>query len=445
MQSFRFLILQLFVFISITATAQNLEISDISEASRDLYARTHPRRDSNNELCAVLKIQVASVKNLSFVGNIVGDTEYTPGEYIVYVPANTKRMNIEQNGVKVCTVDFERVGIEIESQKTYKLVLVRPVRKEVVFAISPNDAKIEVNNQVISQENGTATFYGDVNKLYNYRITKVGYEDVEGSFLLSEKDQTKIIMNTLQEKTYDVRFESNVASADIYIDNEQVPSQENVFLTKGIHHLRATADKYYDLDKDILVSEDMAPVQLFLERMKRNGDVSSKPRLRFNFYVNAGLLVEPDIVSSKEGISEFTEDDKLGTYYGIGFNYEKFGSRFFSTTFGVEYQYNSYSEEEQISTLDFPIIFNSVVPLGKFNRNSFNIGLGPVLGFAWDDSSDSGDSMEDSETWFSVGGRFSLRLIFSHIILGADINYATPNVSDIDFALGANATIGWRF
>lgn len=278
---------------------------------------------------------------------------------------------------------------------------------------------------------------------YDIHISMQGYSPTTEHVSISEGKTSSVSVTLSSDKQVNISTDLN--SDVIYIDNVKVGSspyigrlpigQHRVYAMRNVVKSEVALLEVTDSNEDVinlkLDFNDISKYNDYQVRTKQNRDISIKPRSRYNLYLSAGINKNANTI-----------DERSSLVFGI--NYEKFGSRFFSTSFGVEYQSIMCCEEyDYVGMLDFPIVFNYVIPLSKSNRNSFNIGLGPVLGFAWDDSDET--SNEDSKNWFSAGGRFSLRLIFNHIILGADYDYTTPNVSDIDLTFGAKATIGWRF
>lgn len=281
---------------------------------------------------------------------------------------------------------------------------------------------------------------------YDIHISKKGYSPTTEHVSISE-GKTSFVSVTLDTLSSDkqVNISTDLNSDVIYIDNVKVGSspyigrlpigQHLVYAMRNVMKSEVALLEITDSNEEVinlkLDFNDISKYNDYQDRTNKNRNISSEPQSRSNLYLSAGFNKNANTIDERTSLV-------------LGYNYENFVSRFFSYSLGVEFQYITCCEEyDYVGMLDFPLVFNYVIPLSKSNRNSFNIGLGPVLGFAWDASDDT--SKEDSKTWFSAGGRFSLRLIFNHIILGADIDYTTPNVSDIDLTFGAKATIGWRF
>lgn len=124
---FRRLFSAFFLLFSLTANAHSQNAQDkeikvkyIEASPQDLEARTHPREDNNGVKCALIKVIVPSVKGMVFKGWVMGNVEYQPGEYRVYVPVGTKKISFQHENYPSGEIRF---NIPIESQCVYKVVL----------------------------------------------------------------------------------------------------------------------------------------------------------------------------------------------------------------------------------------------------------------------------------------------------------------------------------
>lgn len=68
-----------------TCIAQSLVVKNFEELTHDLSARTNTRIDEEGNHCALIRINVPTIKSLVFDNTVVGEAQYLPGEYIVYV------------------------------------------------------------------------------------------------------------------------------------------------------------------------------------------------------------------------------------------------------------------------------------------------------------------------------------------------------------------------
>lgn len=117
------ILLILSLFSGFSAVAQTYYVENVVELQTDLSARTSPRKDANGKDCALLKINVPSVKGMQF-SESVGDIRYSPGEIEVYVPEGTQRVEFSvQNAKTKSAISFSEYGIHVHGKSVYKIVL----------------------------------------------------------------------------------------------------------------------------------------------------------------------------------------------------------------------------------------------------------------------------------------------------------------------------------
>lgn len=111
-----------FFVLSSVSFAQNYEIREVVELQNDLTARIKNVEDSNGNACALVRINVPSVNGIHFGSSIVGDPEYMPGEYNVFIPDGAKELILDVNGNRY-EINFPKYNINIEGKKCYRVVL----------------------------------------------------------------------------------------------------------------------------------------------------------------------------------------------------------------------------------------------------------------------------------------------------------------------------------
>ena len=118
-------IILLFMWLlSVQLHAQEVKVKSFEKLERDLIARTQERLDLNDEPCAVVRVTVPRVKELTFEGNIIGDVIYTPGEAIVYLADLSKSLVIKSENFGTLNYQFpERVRKQVAYRLSLQLVL----------------------------------------------------------------------------------------------------------------------------------------------------------------------------------------------------------------------------------------------------------------------------------------------------------------------------------
>ena len=133
--------------------AQEMTVMSFNSLPQDLSARTHPRTDLNGDPCALIKVQIPELNNINFEGWVI-DQKYTPGEYLVYVPANTKKIIVKHPNFLPLEYVFPE---KIEGKVTYKMVIQLPktINEKKIVHIKTNvlRAKLIFNGEEYLTEN----------------------------------------------------------------------------------------------------------------------------------------------------------------------------------------------------------------------------------------------------------------------------------------------------
>ena len=116
----KYLLLLFSFVIVVSADCQEIKVKLMEYLHNDLAARTHPRPDANGVNCALIRVVVPAVKGMKFDGWVVGDYEYQPGEYQVYVPEGAKKIKFRHENYAPGEIVF---NMPIESQCVYKAEL----------------------------------------------------------------------------------------------------------------------------------------------------------------------------------------------------------------------------------------------------------------------------------------------------------------------------------
>ncbi len=127
-----------FGVLSNISLAQNNVIREVVELQNDLTARIKNVEDDNGNNCALVRVNVPSVKDVVFETSIVGEPVCLPGEYNIYVSEKTKNLTIIVDDIKYI-VDFSKYDICLEGKKCYRVVFTKE---------SPN--KESLSNTVIN-------------------------------------------------------------------------------------------------------------------------------------------------------------------------------------------------------------------------------------------------------------------------------------------------------
>lgn len=118
-----FAIISLIVILLNVANAQRLTVESM-QAMFEPMTVDMQRRDFNNEICALVKVQIP-LSGVGFEGNVVGDSQFKINEYWVYLTPGSKFLQVKCPGYYPLKIDFRKLGLDgVQSKTIYELVLV---------------------------------------------------------------------------------------------------------------------------------------------------------------------------------------------------------------------------------------------------------------------------------------------------------------------------------
>ena len=442
-----FLLLVGMILIQTFAFAQKVTIKDVKFASSDITASKYERKDADGKICAVVKVQIPTVTGIQF-SNKVGNVQHSSGEYLVYVSPGIKTLTISDDKATLCEVDFEKAGIEISSKCTYQVVLTQEQALNKVFKIEPVTAVLSVNGQQVSLgEDGVGSVECEVGKMYNYTISASGYETIEDAFMISPEDESVEPINvTLEQKMALVKFQTNLNNVEVLLNDESwgvVDNGQQIELPVGTWNVRLVADKYDDWMSKVIVTEQSNIVNASL---KKSEDVSKKLRPRTSLYLGGGFAFP------LESRTDMNKENVKGYPAKLGLDFEMYMKRWLTFRIGLEAMVlcgnDIQIDDKTPFIMDVPLIFSMNAPLGKFNRNHFSIGLGPVIGLAslLDNQENNTSSSDKDENYLLLGGRLEARFSLNHFILGVNVDYLNAEkVIGGDGIIAPMVSLGYKF
>lgn len=211
--------------------AQDISVKSFQALPMDMTASSleGKRIDQNNEVAALIKI-VTSQTGFTFEAGALGivDSKQETGEVWVWVPRGSRKITIKHQQLGV--LREYRYPIEIQSERTYEMVLVTGtvetiVKEEVrmqylTFQVTPPNATLEVNDELWSLDaDGIATKYVDFGT-YTYRVRAADYFPDAGRVVVDDPDNTKVVPVTLKPNRAEVTLKVD-ADAEIWVNNEK--------------------------------------------------------------------------------------------------------------------------------------------------------------------------------------------------------------------------------
>ena len=210
-----------------SAIAQKLTVESFKLAGSDLTAQTQPRKDLNDRNCAVVKVQfVGELVNIE--GNVIMPLVKRNNETWVYMPQNTRQMNVITKNFLPLMVTFADYGIEcLESNRTYVLTLLGGSQQQaqqsqtLTIKYMPTNATVLVDNKMVKGTNGVARTTLPVGQ-HSFVVACDGYESEEGMVKLKASAPSNIQITLTKEA---VAIQQSIVSQPIVAQQpmEQTP------------------------------------------------------------------------------------------------------------------------------------------------------------------------------------------------------------------------------
>lgn len=260
--------------------AQELKVMDCYVVPNDKSALENPRKDSNDNLCALLRIKTDNIKGLKFTNpnQYVGNVEYKDGVYMVYIPTMLYKLSFGHEDYQPGIIDMSEFGYKknITGGKTYEIIIETPKNTAtgnfVSFKISPYVAgcKVVFDGEVKElPANGLIDFPCSPG-IYRYRIEANMYESETGTVTVTSGAVP--INKVLRPSTIAVNVSCNT-KATIYIDNVNYGSTGIVNLPQGMHNIRIVAPGYIDYEETLQITPSTENLQFVLNKNKKQVDV----------------------------------------------------------------------------------------------------------------------------------------------------------------------------
>lgn len=216
----RILVTFLLMVCVLMAQAQNISVSSFRLLETDLTANTAGtiEKDQNGETAALIKV-VTTQTGFIFDGGALGivKTVPKPSEIWVYVPRGLKKITISHPQLGILRDYY--LNIPIEAARTYEMVLVagevQTIVKQartsqyVVFQLTPPDAVVELDGDLLKTEGGMASKMMKFGT-YNYRVQAPDYLLEAGSVTIDDPENKKIV---------NISLKPNFAKVNINVDN----------------------------------------------------------------------------------------------------------------------------------------------------------------------------------------------------------------------------------
>ena len=263
--------------------SQELQVKSFSLSATDISAQTQPRKDLNDEPCALIKVQLVG-DILDVEGNVIKPLVKKGNETWAYMTHGSQQMKVLTKDYLPIMVDFSNYGIsQVEKNKTYVLVLTKPVGGAepvdaggnfYALSVQPKNAMLTIDG-VLQPSSSDGEYsamlpYGT----HTYKVDAGGYISKSGSFTVSSGDMTPISVSLLSAMA-SVSIICPTPAVSLYVDKKAVGSAPwSGSLKEGMHLLEARKSGYRSQQKTIQLAQQQKLDVTFGELVAIQGNLS---------------------------------------------------------------------------------------------------------------------------------------------------------------------------
>ena len=222
------------IILCLGTSAQELKVKSFSLSATDISAQTQPRKDLNDEPCALIKVQLVG-DILDVEGNVIKPLVKKGNETWVYMTHGSQQMKVLTKDYLPIMVNFSNFGInQVEKNKTYVLILSKPGGgveavmqqcQSLIIKYSPSTATVLVDNKMVRGSKGVARTTLPVGQ-HSYIVACDGYESEEGMVKLKASAPSNLQI-TLMKESVGVGIVNQQQSENQQSSNTYVASSSN--------------------------------------------------------------------------------------------------------------------------------------------------------------------------------------------------------------------------
>lgn len=317
MKSLRKVLLFICFCLAQFVVAQNINVASFKLLENDLTANTTGtmEHDQNGEPAALIKV-VTTQQGFVFDGGMTGivKVKQEVGEVWVYVPHGIKRITVKHPQLGVLRDYY--FPIAVEKAKTYEMVLstgrvetivTHAVNKQfVVFNVTPTDAVVELNDEMLSVDSEGYATKGVAYGTYNYRVSCANYHTEAGQVTVNADGKAEVNVTLLPNFGWiKLTGETDINGADVYIDNERVGKLPFVSdkLKSGTHRVKIVKNMYKTYEQQVTV-RDNETSELNIEMVPNFSEVTLTTDAESEIWIDG----------EKRGIGKWNGRLELGDY-----------------------------------------------------------------------------------------------------------------------------------
>ncbi|MCI6822799.1 MAG: SUMF1/EgtB/PvdO family nonheme iron enzyme [Bacteroidales bacterium] len=266
----RFLAFTFWLCLISLAQAQNISVASFVLDPNDLTANLEGTTvyDQNGQKCALIRIQTTQ-KGFSFdVGALgvqkVDDTKV--GEIWLYVPEGVKRLTMRHPQLgsllnypfPIAIVGSKTYVMQLTTANVHTVVEEAVTQQYVVFRVSPPEAIVEFDGDIIDLNEGVGTKFKSFGT-YGYTAQATLYHPQTGQVTVNDPDKKHEVKIDLRPAFgyIEVPAEGKLAGAKVFIDNAYkgtVPFRSER-LASGNHQVRLVRQMYSPVSENVAVKD----------------------------------------------------------------------------------------------------------------------------------------------------------------------------------------------
>ena len=311
-------IVLLLVLLSVSTVSAQISVASFRLLENDLTANTTGTMEidpNNGGIAALIKV-VTTQQGFVFDGGMSGIVKAKTGvgEVWVYVPHGIKKMTIQHPQLGVLRDYY--FPIPIEKARTYEMVLTtgrvetvvtHSVNKQfVVFNVTPTDAIVELNDEMLTVDSEGYATKGVPYGTYNYRVSCANYHTEAGQVTVTADGKAEVNV-TLRPNFGWIRLDGveDLRGAHVYIDNVRVGQlpfvSENI--KSGEHRVKIVKNMYKPYEQQVTV-RDNETSELNIEMVPNFSEVTLTTDANSEIWIDG----------EKRGIGKWNGRLELGDY-----------------------------------------------------------------------------------------------------------------------------------
>lgn len=430
------LFLALLLCSALQAVAQKVFIKDVFTGdSKDLTARREARKDPAGKNCALIRVGIVGVKDMTFP-DAIGEVAHIGSEYQVYVPDGLQALRYSSPKSSVSGsirfADYPKVEGGIQSNLVYRVVFETENHiRAAVFSIAPATAKLTVDGVPTPLDADGMAVVEKPAGSYKYSVSATGYELASGTITLTEEEISTTADIELEPVMHPLSITCVPADAALSIDDVPygaVNENTDLMVPEGRRRLRLLAVGYDDYERYVDVNANTPALNIVMNQKKQEVVVYKKERTRTHVNIRPGyyLMGYANLFDKKKYDAqlwaiggEFSFMQHFGGIFavreGIGYNCSFLSKKHIEDTF------EATPKDSTTSNIEIPLQIGISIPFGFGNRHLISV-LGGVYGkYMWTEVVDHPDG-KSSEEAFDYGLRLTALLEINRFVFGAELS-----------------------